>query len=162
MERDKDLCLRSSYNNQARIHNGYHYPRSFQTANRSRVNFPVFIRDFKDCVVDDFVHLYCLGRERSKVTARQFQRFCGAIGAPLKPASDAHRKLFNLALIEEVFEVQEFAFDADILRDFLRTQLGPCRDGGPGACGVGGWACARAHHPSPHYIMEGIYLRDDP
>lgn len=40
LERESSLLSRASYNNQARIHNGYHYPRSFTTAFRSRVNFP--------------------------------------------------------------------------------------------------------------------------
>jgi len=31
IERESALMLRASYNNQARVHNGYHYPRSFTT-----------------------------------------------------------------------------------------------------------------------------------
>ena len=38
VEREAALLMRASYNNQARVHNGYHYPRSFTTAYRSRVN----------------------------------------------------------------------------------------------------------------------------
>lgn len=40
VEREDALLTRASYNNQARVHNGYHYPRSFTTAYRSRVNLP--------------------------------------------------------------------------------------------------------------------------
>ena len=29
IEREAELLSRASYNNQARVHNGYHYPRSF-------------------------------------------------------------------------------------------------------------------------------------
>lgn len=32
IEREPALLKRASYNNQARVHNGYHYPRSFTTA----------------------------------------------------------------------------------------------------------------------------------
>ena len=38
VERETDLLARASYVNQARVHNGYHYPRSFMTAYRSRVS----------------------------------------------------------------------------------------------------------------------------
>ena len=31
VEREDGLLRRASYNNQARLHNGYHYPRSFRT-----------------------------------------------------------------------------------------------------------------------------------
>ena len=48
IEKEKSLLKRASYNNQARIHNGYHYPRSFTTAYRSRVNFPKFINDLSE------------------------------------------------------------------------------------------------------------------
>ena len=40
LEREPKLLSRASYTNQARVHNGYHYPRSFTTAFRSRVNLP--------------------------------------------------------------------------------------------------------------------------
>ncbi|MCI5763058.1 MAG: FAD-dependent oxidoreductase, partial [Actinobacillus porcinus] len=35
LEKEAQLLSRASYVNQARIHNGYHYPRSFTTAYRS-------------------------------------------------------------------------------------------------------------------------------
>lgn len=43
VEQEKALMTRASYNNQARVHNGYHYPRSFVTAYRSRINLPRFL-----------------------------------------------------------------------------------------------------------------------
>jgi glycine/D-amino acid oxidase-like deaminating enzyme len=123
VEREDQLFRRASYANQARIHNGYHYPRSLHTAYRSRVNFQSFIADFPECVVDSFTKLYCVSRSRSQVPARQFERFCRIIGAPLKPARDRYVKLFNPRLIESVYEVTEYAFDSCILRDILRRKL---------------------------------------
>ena len=38
VEREGALLTRASYNNQARVHNGYHYPRSILTAYRSRAS----------------------------------------------------------------------------------------------------------------------------
>ena len=35
LEREKEPMLRASYNNQARVHGGYHYPRSLMTAKPS-------------------------------------------------------------------------------------------------------------------------------
>ena len=45
-EKNSELMARASYNNQARIHNGYHYPRSVLTALRSRESFPRFKKTF--------------------------------------------------------------------------------------------------------------------
>lgn len=112
LEREQTLLSRASYHNQARVHNGYHYPRSFTTAFRSRVNLPRFIRDYPKAVRSDFTKLYAVARRNSKVTAIQFARFCREIGAKLEAAPPALNNLFNSQLIEQVFLVEESAFDA--------------------------------------------------
>ena len=86
IEREPILLARASYANQARIHNGYHYPRSYVTAYRSRLNFPHFLRDYPFAVERRFIKLYAIARYNSKVSARQFRRFCQGIGARLEPA----------------------------------------------------------------------------
>lgn len=123
LEREKELLTRASYVNQARIHNGYHYPRSFTTAFRSRVNLPRFIRDYPDAVRRDFTKVYAIARRNSKVTARQFRRFCGEIGATLEPPPASIIALFEPMLIEDVFLVEEFAFDATVLRRMAHEAL---------------------------------------
>jgi glycine/D-amino acid oxidase-like deaminating enzyme len=123
VEREPDLLLRASYNNQARIHNGYHYPRSFTTAYRSRVNYPRFLGDFPGVVKRDFTKIYAIARRHSKVTARQFVRFCNEIGARLEPAPPSLDGLFNPRLIERAFLVEETAFDATALAAWARQQV---------------------------------------
>ncbi len=123
IEREAQLLSRASYHNQARVHNGYHYPRSYTTAYRSRVNFPRFIADFGATVRSDFTALYAIARRDSKVTARQFERFCREIGAAIEPAPPSLAGLFEPRLIEEAFLVEESVFDAVRLRDFALAQL---------------------------------------
>jgi glycine/D-amino acid oxidase-like deaminating enzyme len=123
VERERDLLLRASYNNQARIHQGYHYPRSFTTAVRSRESFERFVADFPECVDQSFDKYYAVGRELSKVTAGYFETFCRRIGAPIEPAPRSIRALFSRDLIEEVFLTREYAFNADILRESCRMRL---------------------------------------
>ncbi len=126
VEREAALLTRASYNNQARVHNGYHYPRSFTTAYRSRVNLPKFVRDWPHAVTQDFIKLYAIARRNSKVTAKQFQRFCREIGASLEPAKPELRALFEPRLIEDVFAVEEYAFDAAKLARWAATELEAC------------------------------------
>ncbi|SQG00442.1 hydroxyglutarate oxidase [Paucimonas lemoignei] len=126
IERESALMQRASYNNQARVHNGYHYPRSFTTAYRSRINLPRFISDWPEVVKQDFTKLYAIARRNSKVTAKQFERFCRDIGAPIQRAEPGLRKLFEPHLIEEVFLVQEFAFDSEKLARWARQSLAEC------------------------------------
>lgn len=123
LEREPTLMLRASYNNQARVHNGYHYPRSFTTAFRSRINLPNFVKDFPAAVKTDFTKLYAIARRNSKVTSRQFVRFCSEIGAKLEPSPPEINKLFCDRLIEDVFIVQEYAFDTTVLAEWAMSKL---------------------------------------
>jgi glycine/D-amino acid oxidase-like deaminating enzyme len=123
VEREPDLLCRASYANQARVHRGYHYPRSFNTAYRSNVNFPHFLSDFRECVSDRFVNLYCIARNSSKTSSRQFERFCRSIGARIQPARNSFKRLFSPKLIESVYEVEEFVFDANLARQSLKRRL---------------------------------------
>jgi glycine/D-amino acid oxidase-like deaminating enzyme len=123
LEKHDRLLGRASYHNQARIHNGYHYPRSLRTAASSRLNFPRFVRQFADCVDSSFAQYYAVARLFSKVTARQFRAFFDRLGAPLEPAPEAVRRLFNPDLVEDVFRVTEYAFDAARLGQRLQQQL---------------------------------------
>src|SRR5262245_19566058 len=84
LEQGKDLLLRASYHNQARVHHGYHYPRSLRTALRSRVNFPRFVEQFDFCIERSFDKYYAVARQFSKVTARQFRNFFEHIQAPIE------------------------------------------------------------------------------
>ena len=123
LEREPELLIRASYHNQARVHNGYHYPRSFTTAFRSRVNLPRFVQDWPQVVKKDFVKLYAIARRNSKVTANQFERFCSEIGANIKPAESSLKRLFEPRLIEDVFLVEEYAFDSTQLAEWAVKEL---------------------------------------
>lgn len=114
---------RASYVNQARLHGGYHYPRSFGTAYRSRLNLPRFLADFPTAVVSNFIKLYAIARVGSKVNARQFEKFCKNIDAPVTPARKAYSAMFNPNLVEAVFETEEYVFDADKLASIMTARL---------------------------------------
>ena len=98
-EKEDELMTRASYVNQARVHNGYHYPRSMLTALRSRISFPRFSEEFADCIDSSFDKYYMIGKILGKVTARQFQAFCERIGSPCEPAPEQIQKLSNPKLI---------------------------------------------------------------
>jgi len=122
-ERESTLLRRASYSNQARVHNGYHYPRSILTGLRSRVNSERFLREYAECVDRSFRQYYAVARMRSNVTAAQFEKFCARIGAPLAPAEPHVLRWFNAELIERVWRTEEWAFDADALAQRLRADL---------------------------------------
>lgn len=123
VEQESRLMTRASYNNQARIHNGYHYPRSLTTAMRSRVNFPRFIQDWRKSVRSDFTKVYAIAKRDSKVDSRYFEKFCKFIGAKVQRAGQSIQNLFNKELIEDVFIVEEFVFDANKMAEQAEEML---------------------------------------
>lgn len=123
LEAGNQLLCRASYANQARVHQGYHYPRSLVTGFRSRANYERFRQHFPECLFTDFQHVYAIGREFSKVSAAQFELFCRRIGAPFQPAPGELARWFRSSSIEAVYLVEEVAFDACKLRQRMQQTL---------------------------------------
>ena len=123
LEREGGLLSRASFVNQARIHTGFHYPRSFTTARRSLALYQRFVEDFRPAVVDNFQMLYAIARYGSKISAGRFATMFRAIGAPISEASEDEVSLFSTRLIESVMRCEEFSFNAAVLQDILFQRL---------------------------------------
>src|SRR5580700_3951287 len=94
LERESGLLTRASFVNQARVHNGYHYPRSLVTALRSAFNYQRFVADFEDCLDRTFLQVYAVARGASKVSAYQYKKACENVGIPLRPVPKPVARLF--------------------------------------------------------------------
>ncbi|NJK72391.1 MAG: FAD-dependent oxidoreductase [Synechococcaceae cyanobacterium SM2_3_60] len=123
-EAEADVMQRASYVNQARVHNGYHYPRNTLTALRSRVLFPKFAHEFQDCIVTEFRNYYLVGKQLSKVTASQFERFCQRIGASLVADPSFLGNRLSRTLVEAVYHAPEYTFNSDRLKTTMLDRLG--------------------------------------
>ena len=121
-EREPGLLRRASFVNQARVHNGYHYPRAFATALKSRENFERFVSDYDYAVMHDLEKYYAIARG-SRVSADQFETFCENIGAFCRPARREISQLFEAGTMERVFHVRELAFDARKLAAALQERM---------------------------------------
>lgn len=81
LERDPAPFMRATYINQARVHMGYHYPRSYSTAIKSAHYFERFCRDYGFCLHTEFDQVYATsahfhGRtRRSSAGSAQRQRY---------------------------------------------------------------------------------------
>ncbi|MCY9844248.1 FAD-dependent oxidoreductase [Vibrio caribbeanicus] len=123
VELEDDAMKRASYNNQARVHNGYHYPRSVLTGLRSRMSFPLFVKEFSECIVDNFDKYYMISSKLGKVTPKQFKMFCNRIEAEWSNAPKSITELVNSQFIDAVYTTKEFAFDAIKLKNHLLNRL---------------------------------------
>jgi hypothetical protein len=122
-EKEEDFMQRASYVNQARVHNGYHYPRSILTALRSRVSLPRFYEEFYSCIDDTFDKYYMIAQLQSKVSASQFEKFCQRIGAICEPAPPKITDLIDTNYVEAVFTTKEFAFDSVKLKKIMLDRI---------------------------------------
>jgi len=122
IEKEKELMQKASANNQARVHNGYHYPRSYKTAFASHINFPRFMSEFKNAVSDDYTMFYAVGRN-GKTDAKGYRKMCKKVGCPLYEAPENLKKWFNNEYIEDVFLGHEGVFDSEKLKDILIKKL---------------------------------------
>ncbi|MDA7430281.1 FAD-dependent oxidoreductase [Primorskyibacter aestuariivivens] len=123
VEAGERLLDRSSRGNQARVHTGFHYPRSALTAVRSMILHKRFARDFPEAIFDDFQMLYAVARRRSMISAKRFFRMFRDMGAPIERASPQQSALFDGGMIEDVFACREVAFDHCVLRELITHRL---------------------------------------
>lgn len=117
------LLTRASRVNQARLHAGFHYPRSMLTALKSRQLCQRFAADFPDAIVSDFQMLYAIARQRSKVSANRFRTMFENMHAPISSAAPSEIALFDASRVEAVFRADEYAFDATVLARHLGARL---------------------------------------
>lgn len=54
----EEVFTRATYINQARVHMGYHYPRSLSTAMKSAGYFKRFTEDYSFCLHTAFQQIY--------------------------------------------------------------------------------------------------------
>ncbi|MBL7791293.1 MAG: FAD-dependent oxidoreductase, partial [Saprospiraceae bacterium] len=93
IEKERELLKKASIVNQARLHSGYHYPRSVATAIMSNDNKERFTADHRDFINFTFEQYYAIDRYGSFTDANQFARFSEFIGIPCKEV--AYHPLFN-------------------------------------------------------------------
>lgn len=121
LECDGEAFSRATYINQARVHMGYHYPRSYSTAIKSAHYFERFCRDFGFCNLTDFDQIYATSTHFSWTNAEEFRRFCRA--AEIRCDEIAADRFFNPGQCDGAFLTQEYTYDAQILKRWFLEQL---------------------------------------
>ena len=121
LEIENTYFNRGSYVNQARLHNGYHYPRSYSTASKSAKYFDRFYNDFKEGINDNFEKIYAVAADYSWANGEQFKKFCDNLN--LLCDEIPKEKFFNSYTIDKAFLTKEYSFDAKKIGDKLYKEL---------------------------------------
>ena len=112
---------RATYINQARVHQGYHYPRSISTAMKSAGYFERFNKDFAFCINKEFDQIYATSSEYSWSNGKQFKDFCKAANIPCEELHPGN--YFKNGMCDGAFRTREYTYDAMILKDYYLEEL---------------------------------------
>jgi len=121
LECDGAPFKRATYINQARVHMGYHYPRSISTAVKSRAYFERFNSDYGFCVNDSFEQIYATSAKFSWTSADRFRKFCADADIPCDDAPAG--KYFKPGMCDGAFVTTEYTFDAGILKNWFIEEI---------------------------------------
>ena len=121
IECDSAPFKRATYINQARVHQGYHYPRSISTAKKSAGYFERFNKDYGFCINKEFQKVYATSEKYSWTSGRQFVEFCKAANIPCEELHP--ERFFKKGMCDGAFLTREYTYDAMILRDYFLEQL---------------------------------------
>lgn len=121
VEKDSTPFRRATYINQARVHMGYHYPRSYSTAIKSRNYFDRFVEDYNFCIEKKFKKIYATSRYFSWTNAHEFEKFCTSTSTPCLSVDP--NEYFNKNMCDGAFETQEYTYDARILKEYFLNEI---------------------------------------
>lgn len=121
LEKDSASFSRATYVNQARVHMGYHYPRSYATAIKSANYFNRFVDDYGFSILQDFEKVYATSAKFSWTNAEQFQKFCKAANVYCESINPL--KYFQRGMCDGAFHTKEYTYDAMILKEHFLNVL---------------------------------------
>jgi len=121
IECDSAAFKRATYINQARIHQGYHYPRSLSTAKKSASYFTRFNEDYDFCISREFKQIYAISSNYSWTNGEQFKKFCDAANIPCMEILP-HR-FFKKNLCDGAFLTKEYTYDASLLKHYFLGKI---------------------------------------
>ncbi len=118
-ERHESILEEASTINQYRVHEGYHYPRSLETALECKASSSSFIRYYRQSIVpkrNGIKHYYAIASQSSKTTPEQYISFIKGIKLPYK-------KVKPIQGVDLMVEVDESIFDPASLLAIVKRRL---------------------------------------
>lgn len=118
-ERHNELLQEASSINQNRVHSGYHYPRSEETARECQSSSTRFLKAYKQAVTarkDGILHHYGISSEYSKVSATRYLEFLDAMELP-------YQLVDSLPGTDLTIEADEYLINPTAMLGLLRQRL---------------------------------------
>ena len=124
-EKNNDILTGASFNNQNRLHLGFHYPRDIETAIQSIQGYKEFVEHFSAACEFKFPCYYGLSNVNSKSTYESYEFFMrhANLKYNLVPISEISNYGFNTSNISHLWRCEEGVVDNDILRKLIMENL---------------------------------------
>jgi hypothetical protein len=119
-EQNSDILQSASGINQYRLHRGYHYPRSTDTAISAKNSELFFKNEYSSSIVNDIDHFYCIANENSLTNKDQYLNFCNAVDLSFE---ETKLDLLNQNKIDLCVKVVETLFDPFLLKDICWKKI---------------------------------------
>lgn len=120
LEKEDDILKAASGINQYRLHRGYHYPRSKETGQASRDSNPLFHKMYGEAVIDKHKHFYCVPKKYSKISGKDFLKFCYESGLSYTETKLSH---LHQEKFDTVIEGEESLVDPIKLKNIIREKI---------------------------------------
>jgi len=122
LDREQDIMQKASKVNHNRIHLGYHYLRSVETAEQSIEGLLSFLFNYGSAVENQFSNYYAIAKNGSKTSPEEFLSFCNKVGIGYDYEYPDEKFLYREELSAS-FKVPEPVFDYEILKKEVAKNL---------------------------------------
>lgn len=121
IEKNNDILQGTSSATHNRIHLGYHYPRSIETAIECRNSYDVFLDKFNDCL--EFPEFYYfIAKENSHIDAKQYEDFLNNMNLKIDNSWPKDNLLVK-DKIEQSYLTSEGCFNLEKIKEKLRKNV---------------------------------------
>ncbi|MDG1709846.1 MAG: FAD-dependent oxidoreductase [Schleiferiaceae bacterium] len=118
VEKESEILTGASRLNQNRLHLGYHYPRSRETALQASEAYQDFSARFSSAIRTDEESFYCVSKNDSLLSFEEYIKFCDdlELSYEIIPSSRLKESL-NIDLVhKDILSTAEAVFDIDLIK----------------------------------------------
>lgn len=125
LEKNESILSKASRFNQNRVHLGFHYPRSSETASQAIRAFDQFTSKYSNAIRDDNDSYYCISSEASNVSFDEYLKFCDSLNLKyeLVESNTLHGCLNLDKVSSQILRTNEKVFDVEIIRQQILREL---------------------------------------
>lgn len=122
VDSESDIMQLASKVNHNRIHLGYHYLRSIETAEQSIEGLLSFLFNYGSAVIHQFPNYYAIAKSGSKTSPEKFIDFCETVGIGYEE-DYPDKEYLNREAVEASFRVPEPIWDYALVKRMVKDKL---------------------------------------